>query len=234
MPDLPSGTVTFLFTDIEGSTALWERDRQAMAVAVKRQIVLLDAALPAHGSLQDEGLPVRAIVERLGGVPPRWQETAAALAVPISHKWHNAMTPLLSRFLVPSLLSMSTRLQLRTTIRERPDDTTGTPESCGSNGRKEWSSSLSRVTSRDRPGAQQRHRKGPQLLGPIPARGGLYRGRNDSIGRATARAASLLALPRIGQWHRPNSPTVSGPRWFLEGLVRSSCALVTWYGDRMN
>ena len=33
MPDLPSGTVTFLVTDIEGSTALWERDRAAMAVA---------------------------------------------------------------------------------------------------------------------------------------------------------------------------------------------------------
>ena len=32
MPDLPSGTVTFLFTDIEGSTALWERDRRAMAL----------------------------------------------------------------------------------------------------------------------------------------------------------------------------------------------------------
>ena len=28
MPDLPSGTVTFLFTDIEGGTALWERDRR--------------------------------------------------------------------------------------------------------------------------------------------------------------------------------------------------------------
>jgi hypothetical protein len=27
MPALPSGTVTFLLTDIEGSTALWERDR---------------------------------------------------------------------------------------------------------------------------------------------------------------------------------------------------------------
>ena len=25
MPDLPSGTITFLFTDIEGSTARWER-----------------------------------------------------------------------------------------------------------------------------------------------------------------------------------------------------------------
>jgi hypothetical protein len=32
MPELPSGTVTFLFTDIEGSTALWERDQAAMAV----------------------------------------------------------------------------------------------------------------------------------------------------------------------------------------------------------
>ena len=34
MADLPSGTVTFLFTDIEGSTALWERDQVAMAAAV--------------------------------------------------------------------------------------------------------------------------------------------------------------------------------------------------------
>ena len=46
MPDLPSGTVTFLFTDIEGSTALWERDRQAMANAVERHIALLDARYP--------------------------------------------------------------------------------------------------------------------------------------------------------------------------------------------
>jgi class 3 adenylate cyclase len=41
MPDLPTGTVTFLFTDIEGSTALWERDRQAMAAAVERHLALL-------------------------------------------------------------------------------------------------------------------------------------------------------------------------------------------------
>jgi predicted ATPase/class 3 adenylate cyclase/Tfp pilus assembly protein PilF len=51
MPDLPSGTVTFLFTDIEGSTALWERDRTAMATAVERHIAQLDTAIQAHGGI---------------------------------------------------------------------------------------------------------------------------------------------------------------------------------------
>jgi class 3 adenylate cyclase len=47
MPDLPSGTVTFLFTDIEGSTARWEGDRVAMAAAVERHIALLTTAIIA-------------------------------------------------------------------------------------------------------------------------------------------------------------------------------------------
>ena len=51
LAELPSGTVTFLFTDIEGSTALWERDRQAMATAVESHIALLDAAIAAHGDV---------------------------------------------------------------------------------------------------------------------------------------------------------------------------------------
>jgi predicted ATPase/class 3 adenylate cyclase len=51
MPDLPSGTVTFLFTDIEGSTARWERDSQAMAAAVARHLALLDAAIQAHDGI---------------------------------------------------------------------------------------------------------------------------------------------------------------------------------------
>jgi class 3 adenylate cyclase len=49
MSDPPSGTVTFPFTDIERSTALWERDRVAMAQAVDRQLALLNAATQAHG-----------------------------------------------------------------------------------------------------------------------------------------------------------------------------------------
>src|SRR5688500_3189736 len=48
MAALPSGTVTFLFTDIEGSTERWERDRSAMADAAARHVSLLDAAIQAH------------------------------------------------------------------------------------------------------------------------------------------------------------------------------------------
>ena len=48
MPELPFGTVTFLFTDIEGSTALWERDRAAMRAAVARQLAILHSLIAAH------------------------------------------------------------------------------------------------------------------------------------------------------------------------------------------
>src|SRR3954463_1935524 len=48
MPDLPSGTVTFLFTDIEGSTTLWERDRAAMREAVERHLTILHSLIEAH------------------------------------------------------------------------------------------------------------------------------------------------------------------------------------------
>ena len=45
MAELPSGTVTFLFTDIEGSTRLWETRPEAMAVALKRHDDLLRLAI---------------------------------------------------------------------------------------------------------------------------------------------------------------------------------------------
>src|SRR5215208_3863731 len=51
MPDLPTGTVTFLFTDIEGSTALWDRDRTAMAQAVERHLTLLRDEIESHGGV---------------------------------------------------------------------------------------------------------------------------------------------------------------------------------------
>ena len=48
MPDFPSGTVTFLFTDIEGSTRLWERDSNVMTRALARHNEILDRAIAEH------------------------------------------------------------------------------------------------------------------------------------------------------------------------------------------
>ncbi|HWQ14108.1 MAG TPA: helix-turn-helix domain-containing protein [Roseiflexaceae bacterium] len=45
----PGGTITFLFTDIEGSTALWERDREAMSAALARHDAILRASVAARG-----------------------------------------------------------------------------------------------------------------------------------------------------------------------------------------
>jgi hypothetical protein len=45
----PTGTVTFLFTDIEGSTKLWERTPQAMHEALVRHDELLKSAIEACG-----------------------------------------------------------------------------------------------------------------------------------------------------------------------------------------
>ncbi len=46
---LPSGTVTLLFTDIEGSTQHWEQQRAAMADALRRHDELLRTTIEAHG-----------------------------------------------------------------------------------------------------------------------------------------------------------------------------------------
>ncbi|MFN8526764.1 MAG: adenylate/guanylate cyclase domain-containing protein [Chloroflexota bacterium] len=55
MAELPRGTVTFLFTDIEGSTRRWEHDPDRMRAALARHDVLLAAAIEQH-----EGVVVKA------------------------------------------------------------------------------------------------------------------------------------------------------------------------------
>ncbi|HET8647833.1 MAG TPA: adenylate/guanylate cyclase domain-containing protein, partial [Vicinamibacteria bacterium] len=49
MPALPSGATTFLFTDIEGSTPLWEQHPEAMRDVLARHDLLLRRAIDAHG-----------------------------------------------------------------------------------------------------------------------------------------------------------------------------------------
>src|SRR5438093_13395563 len=51
MAELPSGTVTFLLTDVEGSTALWEAAPEAMRVALARHDALFEAAVKRHGGV---------------------------------------------------------------------------------------------------------------------------------------------------------------------------------------
>ena len=45
----PSGTVTFLFTDIEGSTRLWATEPDGMRVGLARHDAILRSAVEAHG-----------------------------------------------------------------------------------------------------------------------------------------------------------------------------------------
>ncbi|HLM17310.1 MAG TPA: adenylate/guanylate cyclase domain-containing protein, partial [Acidimicrobiia bacterium] len=47
--EIPTGTVTFLFTDLEGSTQLWEQYPEAMRDALTRHDAILRDAVVAHG-----------------------------------------------------------------------------------------------------------------------------------------------------------------------------------------
>ena len=49
MTTAPTGTVTFLFTDIEGSTKLWERDPEFMSYALARHDEILREVIEGYG-----------------------------------------------------------------------------------------------------------------------------------------------------------------------------------------
>jgi class 3 adenylate cyclase len=49
MSGAPSGTVTLLFTDVEGSTRLWDAERDAMAAALRRHDEILRDAIEQTG-----------------------------------------------------------------------------------------------------------------------------------------------------------------------------------------
>ena len=49
IPNLPTGTVTFLFTDIEGSTVLWERYPDQANVTFARHDQIIEGIVDKHG-----------------------------------------------------------------------------------------------------------------------------------------------------------------------------------------
>ena len=52
MSELPTGTVTLLLADVEGSTRLWETQSEAMTAAVKRLDETLAEAVATHGGVR--------------------------------------------------------------------------------------------------------------------------------------------------------------------------------------
>src|SRR4029078_6140589 len=51
MTNLPTGTITFLFSDIEGSSRLWEQYPRAMQSALARHDTILKEAILAQGGV---------------------------------------------------------------------------------------------------------------------------------------------------------------------------------------
>ena len=54
MAELPSGTVTFLFTDLEGSTRLWQEQPEAMKAALALTTTILRDAIESHARVCGE------------------------------------------------------------------------------------------------------------------------------------------------------------------------------------
>ncbi len=73
MADRPSGTVTFLFTDIEGSTPLWDSYPVAMGEALARHDEILRSAIDAQaGYVFSTGGDGLAAVFSRAGLPLGW------------------------------------------------------------------------------------------------------------------------------------------------------------------
>jgi predicted ATPase/class 3 adenylate cyclase len=94
--DLPTGTLTFLFSDVEGSTRLWDQEPDAMRVALARHDVMLREQIEAKGGqiVKTTGDGLHAVFERAT------QGAAVALACQQAlhaQAWSELSRPLLVR-----------------------------------------------------------------------------------------------------------------------------------------
>ena len=66
----PSGVVTFLFTDIEGSTRRWEADADAMRAALLDHDEVLRTTIESHGGFMFSAPITVSLLHPLPGTPP--------------------------------------------------------------------------------------------------------------------------------------------------------------------
>ena len=114
MPVLPSGTVTFLFTDIQGSTKLWESQPDAMRAALARHDALLRTAVE-----DNEGVVFKTIGDAF---------CAAFATAPNALRAALAAQQQLSAEMWPASLTLQVRMALHTGAAElRDNDYFGQP-----------------------------------------------------------------------------------------------------------
>ncbi len=98
---LPIGTVTFLLTDVEGSTLAWSASPLLMGPAVARHYEILDAAVAAHGGVrpqeQGEGDSIVAAFSRASDALRAAFAAQRALAEEV---WPDGLAPLKVRMAV--------------------------------------------------------------------------------------------------------------------------------------
>ncbi len=84
MPSLPTGTVTFLFTDIEGSTRLLQQlgDRYAEVLATHHRL-LRNAIDQAHGHVVERARRGAGLRSRVGAVQSTAKYTIKTIMLPI-------------------------------------------------------------------------------------------------------------------------------------------------------
>jgi class 3 adenylate cyclase len=111
MPGRPSGTVTFLFTDIEASTGRWEAHPDMMPAAFARQEAILREAVAAH-----RGWVYKQIGDAFQTAPAALAAALAAQRALAAEPWPAAIGPL------------RVRMALHTGVaEERVDDYVGPP-----------------------------------------------------------------------------------------------------------
>src|SRR5919198_5821912 len=93
MSALPTGTVTFLFTDIEGSTTRWEHHPEQMHAALERHDAILRGAIESHGGyvFRTEGDAFRAAFDT---APPAVAAALQAQQALESEPWAEEIAPI--------------------------------------------------------------------------------------------------------------------------------------------
>lgn len=110
MLDLPDGTVTFLFTDVEGSTKLWERHPEVMRSTLAQHDSILRNAISSHHG--------RLIKTTGDGAHAVFQKAIDAIQAAVQ-----AQSDLQSAFMSqPSSMSIKVRMGLHTGEAELRDD----------------------------------------------------------------------------------------------------------------